>query len=176
MADLTRRTSPRGLAATAIVLGVVVLGGGGAWLAWDAREDQVATDAEPTGWQVRQDLASLLEETAEVLGIETTVRAADDQELVCARSRGGEGVMFFVPGFDGPVLDDLDAGLAAVRALWQERGLTVADRGIGEASGIVGTDELGSAVTLLSGPGGTFAQGETFCATRSGRPADADDE
>lgn len=105
-----------------------------------------------------------------MLGIETTVREAGPQELVCPRSRGGEGVSFFIPGFDGPVLDDVVGGLALVRAFWQERGLEVRDRGFGPASGLTGVSELGSTVIILSGPHGTSADGETFCGAVSGRP------
>lgn len=149
---------------------VLVVGAGGAWWAWDASQDRAATAAEPTAWQARQDMTRLIEETAEVLGLETTPRPAGEQELVCPRARGGEGVSFHVPGFNGPVVDDVEALLAQVREFWEGRGLTVRGTGLGEAKGLIGTDELGSVATLLSGPGGTFAEGDTFCATVSGRP------
>lgn len=159
-----------GSAVVAVVVVVLVAAAVVVSLVLEAREDRMATAAEPTGWADRLAMAELLEETAVVLGIETTVREAGEQTLACRRSRGGDGVSFFVPGFTGPVLDDVEGELARVRAFWQERGLQVRDRGFGPASGLVGVSEFGSTVTVLSGPGGTVADGETFCASESGRP------
>lgn len=166
----TARAGWSGRAVAVVVAVVLVVGGGVVLVVLDAREDRMATAAEPTAWAERVAMADLLNETAEALGIETTVREAHTGILTCPRTRGGNGTQFRIPGFDGPVLHDVEGGLARVRVFWEERGLEVRDRGFGPASGLLGVSEFGSTVIILSGPGGTVAYGETFCAAVSGRP------
>ena len=117
----------------------------------------------PTAARSRDQLNEVLLDTAARIGIDVTAADEPAGPLTCILPGGGTGESYFLQKVQGPVIEDVDGALATVRAMWEDLGYTVSDRAILSARGLSADTTDGGSVYILTGPGGTFLDGEAAC-------------
>jgi len=121
----------------------------------------------------RDELNQVVLDTATAMGLAVEPEDVPTGPLTCTRPGGGAGESYFLQKAKGPVVEDVDSALAAVRTMWEGLGYAVSDRAIDTARGLSATTTDGGSMYILTGPGGTIIAGESACAHRTPESPDS---
>lgn len=166
-----RRVRWAGGVAVLVLVGVV---GGGAAVADRIQARQKAQDAqdavEPTAWEERQELESVLPESAGAAGLEGEVEEDPYGPFHCVRTDGREGVAYSLAKVRTAPVEDVGSFLDEVESHWQRLGYATGRSEIAGYPAVRAVTERGSQVRAFVGPRGAGLAGETGCFLTDGAP------
>lgn len=155
-----------------------VVGAGGvvfvvaAFLVNHATQTRQARDAaEPSAWQARQELESVIVQTADAIDLHGEPHVGIDSAQACERRDGRIGVFYTLASIKSDdELPETDAALRTISSLWTDLGYTGSEGVAAGALALSAKTPTGAVLTTYAGPGGITITGETHCALTDGRP------